>query len=135
MCTQLEGALQPASKPLAALQVYLIEVNSCPALSLRGAVLQDLLPRVMEEAVQKAIDPLFPVPPRTTPASSDEPPADAQHARAPPAKLSGFVPLPLVAAPRRSLAERSSSMPTSRTSSVTERLAGARHHSVDQTCV
>lgn len=42
------------------MQVYLIEVNTCPALACHGAVLEDLLPRVMEEVVQKAIDPLFP---------------------------------------------------------------------------
>jgi hypothetical protein len=41
-------------------QVYLIEVNTCPALCRHGAVLEDLLPRVIEEAVQKAIDPFFP---------------------------------------------------------------------------
>ena len=44
----------------ARVQAYLIEVNTCPALACHGAVLQDLLPRVMEEVVQKAIDPLFP---------------------------------------------------------------------------
>jgi hypothetical protein len=40
--------------------VYLIEVNTCPALQLHGRILEDLLPRVIEETVQKAIDPLFP---------------------------------------------------------------------------
>ena len=38
-------------------------MNTCPALAQRGAVLQDLLPRVMEEVVQRAVDPLFPPPP------------------------------------------------------------------------
>jgi hypothetical protein len=41
-------------------QVYLIEVNSCPALSLCGQVLEKLLPAVIEEVFQKAVDPLFP---------------------------------------------------------------------------
>jgi hypothetical protein len=41
-------------------QVYLIEVNSCPALSLCGHVLEKLLPAVIEEVFQKAVDPLFP---------------------------------------------------------------------------
>lgn len=41
-------------------KVYLIEVNSCPALALQGKVLENLLPRVVEEVVQKAVDPLFP---------------------------------------------------------------------------
>lgn len=42
------------------IQVYLIEVNSCPALALQGKVLERLLPQVIEEVVQKAVDPLFP---------------------------------------------------------------------------
>ena len=35
------------------LQVYLIEVNTSPALVRHGEVLKDLLPRVIEEVVQK----------------------------------------------------------------------------------
>jgi tubulin--tyrosine ligase len=41
-------------------QAYLLEVNSSPALFRAGAYLSDLLPRVMEEVVQKAVDPWFP---------------------------------------------------------------------------
>ena len=49
-----------ACSTLMHMQVYLIEVNSCPALALQGKVLENLLPRVVEEVVQKADDPLFP---------------------------------------------------------------------------
>lgn len=41
-------------------QVYLIEVNTCPALQRHGQVLKDMLPFVMEEIVQKAVDPFYP---------------------------------------------------------------------------
>lgn len=37
----------------ALLQVYLVEVNTSPALFRVGAVLTELLPRVVEEVVQK----------------------------------------------------------------------------------
>lgn len=43
-------------------RLLLIEVNTQPALGRHGHVLQDLMPRMMEEVVQKAIDPLFPPP-------------------------------------------------------------------------
>eukprot|EP00891_Asterochloris_glomerata_P009698 jgi/Astpho2/9698/Aster-x0408 len=43
-------------------KVYLIEVNTSPALVRHGEVLKDLLPRVIEEVVQKAVDPYFPAP-------------------------------------------------------------------------
>ena len=121
------------------MQVYLIEVNTCPALALRGAVLQDLLPRVMEEVVQKAVDPLFP-PPATPPKpSSSSTPVSAvdgelniaqtdvavqQQQQQPRPQLNGFVPLPLVQA-RRSLAERTSSLTQLRSNSMTEGRLGA----------
>eukprot|EP00892_Ulva_mutabilis_P007150 jgi/Ulvmu1/4807/UM020_0092.1 len=41
-------------------KVSLIEVNSCPALGMHGAVLQDMIPQMVEEVVQRAIDPYFP---------------------------------------------------------------------------
>lgn len=47
----------------AAGQTTLIEVNTSPALFRAGPVLADLLPRVIEECVQKCIDPYFPPPP------------------------------------------------------------------------
>ncbi|KAL3133737.1 hypothetical protein ABBQ32_008226 [Trebouxia sp. C0010 RCD-2024] len=43
-------------------KVYLIEVNTSPALYRHGQVLTDLLPVLIEEVVQKAIDPCFPAP-------------------------------------------------------------------------
>jgi hypothetical protein len=65
VCSQCEKpGLTRRSEPRSCasgwLQVYLIEVNSCPALALQGRVLEGLLPRVIEEAFQKAVDPLFP---------------------------------------------------------------------------
>ncbi|GIL74639.1 hypothetical protein Vretimale_2279 [Volvox reticuliferus] len=45
--------------------LYLIEVNTSPALFRAGAYLSDLLPRLVEEVVQKVVDPLFPPPPPT----------------------------------------------------------------------
>ena len=104
-------------------------------------MLQDLLPRVMEEVVQKAVDPLFP-PPATPPKpSSSSTPVSAvdgelniaqtdvavqqqqqQQQRRP--QLNGFVPLPLVQA-RRSLAERTSSLTQLRSNSMTEGRLGA----------
>lgn len=59
-------AAQASERP----QVYLIEVNTCPALQLHGRVLADLLPRVVEETFQKAIDPYFPAPPGAAPPSA-----------------------------------------------------------------
>ena len=41
---------------------YLLEVNSGPALCRHGHVLQEMIPRMIEEVVQKAIDPCFPPP-------------------------------------------------------------------------
>lgn len=135
--------------------MYLIEVNTCPALSLRGAVLEDLLPRVLEEVVQKAIDPLFPVPSqRSSPPAADAAAADAcavaaglQTAGAVPERvsageggvdggsgacsagplerLSGFELLPLASAPRRSLVERSRSLQAPRSNSIGEGPSGA----------
>jgi len=60
-----------------ATQVYLIEVNTSPALFRSGSVLSDLLPRVIEELVQKVLDPLFPPPPdqavpRARPSTGDD---------------------------------------------------------------
>ncbi len=43
-------------------QVYLIEVNTSPALFRAGTYLTDLLPRIVEGCVQLAIDPHFPAP-------------------------------------------------------------------------
>lgn len=49
--------------------VYLIEINTSPALLRHGQLLSDLIPDVVEEVVQKCIDPVFPgpvaSPPRT----------------------------------------------------------------------
>jgi hypothetical protein len=111
-------------------QVYLIEVNTCPALGLHGAVLQDLLPRVMEEVVQKAIDPLFPPRPlpracnsqgrtpqdsfmfgahQTTEHGGESSSAAKVGSLLLPAPLSGFELLPLSLPPRRTLIERSMS--------------------------
>ena len=42
--------------------VQLIEVNTSPALFRKGAHLKELLPQVMEEVLQKALDPWFPPP-------------------------------------------------------------------------
>ena len=47
-------------------KVVLLEVNTSPALFRHGRVLTDLLPRVIEEVVQKVVDPLFPPPPGST---------------------------------------------------------------------
>eukprot|EP00798_Chlamydomonas_sp_ICE-L_P002384 gene2384-8692_t len=44
-------------------QVVLIEVNTSPALFRQGRYLTDLLPRVIEEVVQRVVDPYFPPPP------------------------------------------------------------------------
>ena len=60
-------------------QVYLVEVNTSPALFRKGDHLKQLLPRVMEEVLQKALDPWFP------------PPLDAS----PPEKLDRFEELDL----------------------------------------
>jgi hypothetical protein len=43
--------------------VVLIEVNTSPALFRAGKYLSDLLPRVVEEVVQKCVDPVMPPPP------------------------------------------------------------------------
>lgn len=127
------------------MQVYLIEVNTCPALGCHGAVLQDLLPRVIEEVVQKAIDPLFP--PRPMPRAHTSQGTASQGSVAPspvqleergkrlttechkeactaaksdsvqlPAPLSGFELLPLSVPLRRSLIERSMSSMAERAS-------------------
>lgn len=42
--------------------VYLLEINTSPALFRKGQHLKDLLPLVVEETVQKALDPFFPQP-------------------------------------------------------------------------
>jgi len=42
--------------------IYLIEVNTSPALFTAGACLEDLIPRVVEEVAQKVLDPIFPGP-------------------------------------------------------------------------
>lgn len=45
------------------LRAYLIEINTSPALFRKGRCLSDLLPRVIEETMQRALDPHFPPPP------------------------------------------------------------------------
>ena len=45
------------------LQVYLIEVNTSPALYRCCSLLAELLPPVLEEVVQRCVDPYFPPPP------------------------------------------------------------------------
>ncbi|GLI69399.1 hypothetical protein VaNZ11_014003 [Volvox africanus] len=42
--------------------LHLLEVNTSPALFRAGSYLSDLLPRLVEEVVQKVVDPLFPPP-------------------------------------------------------------------------
>lgn len=44
------------------MQVYLIEINTSPALFRAGKYLTQLLPDVVEEVAQKCIDPNFPPP-------------------------------------------------------------------------
>eukprot|EP00884_Botryococcus_braunii_P008359 jgi/Botrbrau1/17524/Bobra.0825s0002.4 len=43
-------------------QVKLIEVNTCPALYRCCPLLAEMLPRVVEEVIQKVVDPYFPAP-------------------------------------------------------------------------
>ena len=43
-------------------QVFLIEVNTSPALFRAGKYLQELLPKVIEEVVQKTVDVALPPP-------------------------------------------------------------------------
>jgi hypothetical protein len=65
---------------------FLIEVNSGPALCRHGHVLQEMIPRMIEEVVQKAIDPCFP-PPAGTPLPT---PLDRfEHVDIPPPPTSG----------------------------------------------
>ena len=52
-------------------KLLLIEVNTQPALGRHGHVLQEMMPRMIEEVVQKAIDPLFP-PPASAAATAPE---------------------------------------------------------------
>ncbi|GLC74645.1 hypothetical protein PLESTF_001539000 [Pleodorina starrii] len=59
--------------------LYLIEVNTSPALFRAGSYLSDLLPRLVEEVVQKVVDPIFPQPPPPPP----PPPSGAPPAPAP----------------------------------------------------
>jgi hypothetical protein len=77
-------------KPLCAshmhVQVYLIEINTSPALFRAGAYLSDLLPRVIEEVVQKCVDPIYPPPPGTP-------------AHSLPVPLDGFQPVDLMQFP------------------------------------
>jgi hypothetical protein len=48
-------------------RALLLEVNSGPALSRYGTVLSEMIPKLVEEVVQKAIDSLFPPPEDATP--------------------------------------------------------------------
>lgn len=48
-------------------QVLLIEVNTQPALGRHGHVLQQMIPQLLEETMQKAVDPIFPPPADATP--------------------------------------------------------------------
>jgi len=43
-------------------RAYLIEMNTSPALFRKGRYLQEMLPRMIEEVVQKCVDPVFPAP-------------------------------------------------------------------------
>jgi len=47
--------------------VQLIEINTSPALFRRGRHLSEMLPRLIEETLQRCLDPLFPPPPGATP--------------------------------------------------------------------
>jgi len=50
-------------------QLKLIEINTSPALFRHGTHLTEMLPRMIEEVVQKCIDPVFPPPdPKDLPA-------------------------------------------------------------------
>ena len=46
----------PPYRASSMLQVYLIEVNNCPALYRHGQILTDLLPLVIEEVAQKVLN-------------------------------------------------------------------------------
>lgn len=46
--------------------VQLIEINTSPALFRRGRHLSEMLPRLIEETLQRCLDPLFPPPPGAT---------------------------------------------------------------------
>ncbi|KXZ48029.1 TTL4 protein [Gonium pectorale] len=76
-------------------RLYLIEVNTSPALFRAGAYLADLLPRVVEEVAQRAIDTVFPPPAPALPtaAGDGDEPAGGAVAVAPvvAAPLDGFV--------------------------------------------
>ena len=48
-------------------KALLIEVNTQPALGRHGHVLQEMIPRMLEETIQKAVDPIFPPPADATP--------------------------------------------------------------------
>lgn len=54
VCGGINGATEHAARRICyTLQVYLIEVNTSPALYRHGQVLTDLLPILIEEVVQK----------------------------------------------------------------------------------
>ena len=58
--------------------MQLIEINTNPALLRHGQHLTTMLPRMLEETLQKALDPHFPAPPPpTAPASSNDASGDA----------------------------------------------------------
>ena len=64
-CTIVALIFAPLQAPpasLASRQVFLIEVNTSPALFRAGQYLTELLPRVIEEVVQKAVDVVLPPP-------------------------------------------------------------------------
>eukprot|EP01023_Acetabularia_acetabulum_P067937 TRINITY_DN949_c1_g1_i1.p1 TRINITY_DN949_c1_g1~~TRINITY_DN949_c1_g1_i1.p1 ORF type:complete len:400 (+),score=36.77 TRINITY_DN949_c1_g1_i1:171-1370(+) len=46
--------------------VVLLEINTCPALLKTGSYLKTVLPRLIEEVVQKTLDQYFPAPPEAT---------------------------------------------------------------------
>ncbi|PNW83994.1 hypothetical protein CHLRE_04g212550v5 [Chlamydomonas reinhardtii] len=70
--------------------LYLIEVNTSPALFRAGAYLSDLLPRLVEEVVQRAVDPLFPpLPPPPAAAGAAEAAAETAAKAAEAAAVAG----------------------------------------------
>jgi hypothetical protein len=76
-------------------QVYLIEVNTSPALFRAGAHLAELLPLIIEEVVQKTVDMVFPPPSHCVPGATIP-------------QLDGFEKLDLTAGPAASCRDASS---------------------------
>ncbi len=70
-----EQGRRPAAARVRGAQVYLIEVNTSPALYRCCALLAALLPPVVEEVVQRCVDPCFPPPPGAALPARPRPPA------------------------------------------------------------